>query len=611
MKKNLDPYIIELESKILILERENELLSAKAEENLLLNRAFEEINVYENIDSLLLNTLESISVLLNIQFSGIFEIKENKFSCVSSFALFSNDDTVNIQLEVSEDVLNKLFLHETCVFDKKDVGFTFHYPGSDFEAHFVVIIPIFSDIIKDRFFVFINDANEQNLSAQLTLFEKISKIISAKLDRIFYQNELKKLNEELENQVESRTLELMNQNNEYAHLNEEYKKTNRELLIAKEKAEESDRLKTAFLQNMSHEIRTPMNAIMGFSGLLSRNFDDKSKLEKFSQIINQRCSDLLDIINDILDIAKIESGQLSTNMEDCNITDIFNELNSFFTEYKKRIDKQHINLSQQFNCEQSYSNFKTDKVKLKQILINLIGNAFKFTEHGSVEFGCKLENDLLIFHVSDTGIGIPEDKHEYIFDRFAQLHQSVNRNIGGTGLGLSIAKALTGLLGGKMWLHSEPGKGSAFYFSIPYNKSQNVHINIANQADTQNFPFSSKTILIVEDDFYNAEYLREILSELGLKIFTSENGRDAVKIAATNQIDLILMDIRLPDMNGYETSFLILQSKPKIKIIAQTAYAAQDEKQKALNSGCIDYISKPTKREQLLNMIRKHLSDSA
>jgi len=252
------------------------------------------------------------------------------------------------------------------------------------------------------------------------------------------------------------------------------KKSEQELLIAKEKAEESDRLKTAFLQNMSHEIRTPMNAIMGFSDLLRYQHDDNAEIEQYCEIINQRSHDLLDIINDILDVAKIESGQLPINLEQCSIPELFDELDQFFKELQKRIDKQHINFQMQCSFDFGDHSVTTDKVKLKQILINLINNAFKFTEVGEIKGGCKLDsNNNILFYISDTGIGIPLEKQKIIFERFAQLHQNPNKNIGGTGLGLSIVKGLVNLLEGEIFLDSELGKGSTFSFRLPNKKVSN------------------------------------------------------------------------------------------------------------------------------------------
>ena len=247
------------------------------------------------------------------------------------------------------------------------------------------------------------------------------------------------------------------------------KENNEELIKAKEKAEESDRLKTAFLQNLSHEIRTPMNAIMGFSELLIQQYNNKSNLEKYSKIINQRSNDLLHIINDLLDIAKIESGQLSVNMENCDLPKLFNGLNNFFTEYINRLGKQHISLSMETPGDVHGNIIVTDKGKLNQILTNLIENAFKYTENGEIHVGYRFDqNQYIQFYVSDTGMGIPQDKQNKIFERFAQLSPAANRTISGTGLGLSIVNGLVSLLGGKIFLKSELEKGSTFTFTIPY-----------------------------------------------------------------------------------------------------------------------------------------------
>jgi PAS domain S-box-containing protein len=260
----------------------------------------------------------------------------------------------------------------------------------------------------------------------------------------------------------------------------ERKLVEKELIKAKERAEESDRLKTAFLQNMSHEIRTPMNAIMGFSSLLADYYNDKPKLEQFSEIINLRCNDLLEIINDILAISKIESGQLPVNREVCNLNVLFAELADFFTEHQKKIGKQHIKFELRALFSPSEFTIITDKVKLRQIFINLINNAFKFTETGKIEGGCKFDaNGDLVFYVSDTGIGIPSDKQDIIFERFIQLPQDKDISYGGTGLGLSIVKGLITLLSGRIWVESEPenlaeGKegGTTFYFSIPIQEDR-------------------------------------------------------------------------------------------------------------------------------------------
>lgn len=386
------------------------------------------------------------------------------------------------------------------------------------------------------------------------------------------------------------------------------KKAEAELVVAKEKAEESDRLKTAFLQNMSHEIRTPMNAIMGFSELLLDCADDKEKLKNYTEIINIRCNDLLDIINDILDISKIESGQLPVNIGETNLNNLFTELSSFFKEYQSRLNKQHIGFSLQAFRNPENNLIFTDPVKLKQIFINLISNAFKFTDKGKIDGGCYLdESNNLVFFVTDTGTGIPADKHQFIFDRFTQIYHEGKKNIGGTGLGLPIVKALVNMLGGTISIESEPGKGSTFSFKIPYQPVTVLNIYHEEDGPRQAINFSGKSVLVVEDDPYNAEYIKEALIGTGLTIFQAENGEDAVKKAHSKMIDLVLMDIRLPGISGYEAIDLIKEKKPKLKIIAQTAFASQDEQQKAIKMGCVDYLSKPLKRDVLLNVIKKHL----
>ncbi|MGE0076400.1 MAG: PocR ligand-binding domain-containing protein [Bacteroidales bacterium] len=387
------------------------------------------------------------------------------------------------------------------------------------------------------------------------------------------------------------------------------KKAEEALMAAKEKAEESDRLKTAFLQNMSHEIRTPMNAIMGFSELLLHNSGDKAKLKSFTEIINVRCNDLLNIINDILDISKIESGQLPVNIEETDLDDLFAELSFFFKEYQKRIDKQHIKFNLFQFCVMEDNLILTDKVKLKQIFINLISNAFKFTNEGHIEGGCKFDEEHnLLFYVSDTGIGIPAEEHEHIFDRFIQLYHEGKKNIGGTGLGLSIVKALVNLLGGTVSIKSELGKGSTFYFTLPYKAVQSRKHELENIEVDVKFDFPNRTILVVEDDPYNAEYIREVVSDIGLTVLEAGNGKEAIEKSISQDVDLVLMDIRLPDISGYEATYRIKERKPNLKIIAQTAYASHDERKKALNMGCIDYLSKPIQKMVLLTMLRKHLA---
>ncbi|NJK95773.1 MAG: PAS domain S-box protein [Bacteroidales bacterium] len=382
-----------------------------------------------------------------------------------------------------------------------------------------------------------------------------------------------------------------------------------DLVIAKEKAEESDRLKTAFLQNMSHEIRTPMNAIMGFSELLLQNFENKEKIEKFVSIINQRCSDLLVIINDILDIAKIESGQLQLSEESANIIELLQELEIVFNEQKLKFNKSDISIVLHNPYHSSDLYLITDRSRLMQIFTNLISNALKFTYQGKIEFGFSFNNEQQIeFYVSDSGIGIPKDKHEIIFERFIQLNQGASTYSGGNGLGLAITKGLVKMLGGSIWLQSETEKGTTFYFTIKTVIESDFGSLINNKTDyIINDSFKDKTVLVVEDDKYNLALIKEILENQGFNLICTEKGEEAVHICLTSPIDLVLMDIGLPDISGYEAIRQILSKKSKVKIIAQTAYAGTTDKHKAIQSGCIDYISKPLKSKGLIEIVKKYV----
>ena len=383
------------------------------------------------------------------------------------------------------------------------------------------------------------------------------------------------------------------------------KQMEQELLLAKDQAEESDRLKTAFLQNISHEFRTPMNAIMGFSSLLSNNFNNKEKLEKFSEIINQRCYDLLDIVDEILDISKLDSGQLNIKIENYLVHELVFDLTKFFNEYQKRIEKHQVTLRWNIPNELSNTVIAIDKMKLRKIFINLISNAFKFTEKGFIDVRCTTDDyQNFKFSVSDTGIGIAREKQEIIFERFSKVDNSSTSFYGGNGLGLSIVQGLVNLFGGKIKLESELGKGSTFSFTIPNIMVQQQTFDTVVSKELSKNNFSQKTVLIVEDDVYNTDYLLEILAETGLNIMHTEYGKEAIEIAISQPIDLVLMDIRLPDMDGYEVTRQILEQKQTVKIIAQTAYASHNEKQKAIDAGCVDYISKPMKKQDLLSMIQ-------
>ncbi len=391
---------------------------------------------------------------------------------------------------------------------------------------------------------------------------------------------------------------------------EEQKEYETKLIKAKERAEESDRLKSAFLANMSHEIRTPMNAIKGFAQLLEEEDLTHDKKCKYSKIINQRTDDLLTLINDLLDIAKIEAGQLNIVPKQDDLNNLLNEIFQFFKTQQEYVDPKPITLKYINELTDLQSLVLADFFRLRQIFINLVNNALKFTSVGYVIFGCRLhDNNTLLFYVEDSGIGIPEDKYALVFEPFRQVNEShLSQNYGGTGLGLSIVKGLVELMKGRIWIESQPKLGTKIYFTIPYTPT----IFVNDHAEIQNdgvFNWNDITILIVEDDEYNAQLIIEFITKTKAKYLHAWDGKEAIELVKSNPlIDLILLDIRLPDINGYQLTRLLKEITPNSIIIAQTAYAAESDKQRALDSGCDDYISKPISRQNLLKLIQKHLS---
>jgi len=387
-----------------------------------------------------------------------------------------------------------------------------------------------------------------------------------------------------------------------------------EIVRAKERAEESDRLKSAFLANMSHEIRTPMNAIIGFSELLSDPDIDESKKGEFTKMIQHRSYDLLHIIEDILDISKIEVGQLQVALHPVGISKLLKELSEFYQLHlATNYEKPDVSITLSIPDELSNTVIKTDGQRLKQVLGNLLDNAIKFTKEGLIEFGITNGADSeIIFFVKDSGIGIEPGKQALIFDRFRQAEDiSSTRKYGGTGLGLSIVKGILDLFHSRMWLESELGKGSTFYFNYSLNGDVEIHEAKQEKINVHS-KLNGKAILIVEDDQPNAIYLKELLKGHNIKLFLAGSGHEALEIISQNpEINMILMDVRLPDNNGLTITRSLKQTKPKMIIIAQTAYASPNDIKECLDAGCNDYISKPINSQKLFELLNKYLPAKA
>jgi PAS domain S-box-containing protein len=382
------------------------------------------------------------------------------------------------------------------------------------------------------------------------------------------------------------------------------KKAEDELIRAKEKAEESDRLKTAFLHNISHEIRTPMNAIVGFSALLGEPDNDLQTQKLYIETIMQSSNHLLSIISDIIDISNIEADIVNIARNEINVNSTFI---SICNQFSLKAGEKKIELVCESGLSDSEALVITDNTKFTQILTNLISNAIKFTDKGSVKVICRKADNSLEISVSDTGIGINADFHEKVFDRFFQVQNTVSRIYEGTGLGLAISKAYVELMGGRIWLSSEPGRGTTFFFTIPYERQTLAPLPVIEKPVYEGFVFPEmKTILVAEDVDSNYKLITYFLSRANTKLLRAVNGKEAVDIALTEKgIDLILMDIKMPEMDGYTAVKLIREADIKIPIIAQTAYA--DDKQSAIESGCNGFISKPFDKKHLLKVLSEFI----
>jgi PAS domain S-box-containing protein len=405
----------------------------------------------------------------------------------------------------------------------------------------------------------------------------------------------------------------------------ERKNNEAELIKAKEKAIESDRLKSAFLANISHEIRTPMNGILGFAELLKKPDLSGDQQQEYIGIIKKSGDRMLNIINDIVDISKIEAGLMLLNITE---TDIHQQTEFIYTFLKPQAERKGIQFLFKNGLESKEFIIKSDREKLYAILTNLVKNAIKYTDKGSIEFGYTLKPSgkssvseiaavaepaeaELEFYVKDTGIGIPKGRQLAIFDRFVQADIADTRAFQGAGLGLSISKSYVEMLGGKLWVESDEGIGSTFFFTTPCNSVEKSIINKVLPVEFDENSIKNLKILIVDDDEASSLLLSLVLKKYSKEIFTAQSGHEAIDICRTiPDLDIILMDMKMPGTDGYEATKQIRQFNSSVIIIAQTAFSLPGHKQKAIESGCNDYISKPITIASLKNMVMNHFKNS-
>lgn len=416
--------------------------------------------------------------------------------------------------------------------------------------------------------------------------------------------------------------ELAFQNTEYQSLNKEYLLQNEKLVkhmdvlnkayndleLALDQAKESDKLKSAFLHNISHEIRTPMNGIIGFTGLLSESELSDEELHLYVNLIQSSANRLLSTVTDIVDISLIEANQIKIHNTNMNVVE---KIKNIYSSFKHEIESKGIEFlldESSFNTE---TIINTDKEKVRGVLEKLVKNAIKFTSKGSISIGYSTNDKGVEFFVKDSGIGIPKDRQEAIFERFIQADIEDKDVYEGTGLGLSISKAFVEILNGKLWVVSEEGKGSEFYFTVPFNSTDNGRPSTKKKltpSATEASLIKDLNILIAEDEQTNFDFLSAVLSGSCNKVYHAENGQEVIDNLNENpDINLILMDIKMPGINGYETTKKIREINKDIPIIAQTALASTNHLKKAIESGCDDYITKPIKKDRLFEVINKYV----
>lgn len=617
-----DSIFNELKLRMKLMEQGGDQTGERMEEKLLLWLVSDTINHAGDVDELIYNVLERTSSIRKIPFAACCKVSNDQLSVIKYYSKKEDIHFKKCPFKITPALLAKL--KSGPLFIKKDLydveGLTIKNK-IDFTPDSVAIFPFESLTIPFGIFIFFEEGLIENgLSAHNIIIRQLISMAIEKLDKLNLLEELKDLNANFENKLRERTKELKESKNflkseikglkDKKELEPEVKIESIPASVSEKEIEVPDDLDSPALVNISHEIRTPLNGILGFAEILRNPEIEDDEKQSYINIIKTCGKSIIKIIDDVIDLSKIENNQVVITKVDFPIAGFMTELYDHFKNDELFRQKKEIELRLSINADGN-TIIHSDRERVWQVLINLIGNALKYTEEGYIEIGCKIEdhpegkkgNKDLEFFIRDTGIGIAEELQSTIFDKFVKIEHDITRLYGGTGLGLTIARDLGKLLGGNIWFESRPGEGSEFYFKLP----ESVVVMNGNDKPLttkelkSKYDWDGKRVMIVEDDEMSYIYLKEVLKSTNIDIIHAWNGVEAVEMAtADKDIDLILMDIKLPEMDGYEATKLIKEINSAVPVIAQTAYAMADDKQKSIQVGCDDYITKPINRRKLL-----------
>ncbi|MFC2086223.1 response regulator [Bacteroidota bacterium] len=480
----------------------------------------------------------------------------------------------------------------------------------------IIVVTAFSDIsieeIKEQLerdiYYVKKPFNEEEI---LVLVKSLIENWNSKSELMDFKNRFSDQIKDLKKTVKKQEKIISSNNEVLENLQSERKNLLRKINETDDKYRDPKKLKTAFLLNMSHEIRTPMNAIVGFSDLLGDPDLTDDQREEFIELITNSGNDLLNLVDDIVDISRIDSGSFTLSKENVDLIKLLDELQSRYSKLliEKKITGIDINVINELGDKNS--KILANAFRLNQIFTKLINNSLKFTKEGAIEFGVKRhDTDTLLFFVSDNGLGISESKQSQIFDLFSEFDDSYTKKYGGARTGLYLSKKLAELLGGKMWIESKLGEGSTFFFTLPHKKVAIEPVSRTPEAKKiDKFDWGDKTVLITEDVEFNYLYLEEIIQKTNAKILWAKNGQEALYFfEKAEKIDLVLMDLQMPVMNGFEATSEIKRLYPEVPVVVQTAYTIDEEREKSFQAGCDAFLTKPIKPGDLFNTISKYLN---